>query len=223
VVGDRDFLLELLQIASQLMLHLSRLAEDFIYLSSTAVHWIELPDSLCTGSSMMPQKKNLDVLELTRGKTASVLGHASAMAVLLKGLPTSYHRDLQQDKEHLFSAVDDVSGALEVIPLVIGGFRVNAERIQNALQKGFLMATDLAEYLVTRGSPFRVARLENELTLEEVPLEKLQELAPECGPEVSEVLKPESSLRRRWHKGSSGLVPIEQQIVHWKEWIENLS
>ncbi|MCH8320988.1 MAG: hypothetical protein IH790_08540 [Acidobacteria bacterium] len=95
------------------------------------------------------------------------------------------------------------------------------------------MATDLAEYLVTRGSPFRVAHetvgklvaycLEKELTLEELPLEKLQELAPECGPEVSEVLKPESFLRRRWHKGSSGRVSIEQQIVHWKEWIENLS
>ncbi len=233
VVGDRDFLLELLQIASQVMLHLSRLAEDFIYFSSTAVRWIELPDSLCTGSSMMPQKKNPDVLELTRGKTASVLGHASALAVLLKGLPTSYHRDLQQDKAHLFSAVDEVGGTLEVIPLVISGFQVNQERIQDALQQGFLMATDLAEYLVTRGIPFRAAHetvgklvaycLEKELALEELPLKKLQELVPECGPEVSEVLKPESFLRRRWHKGSSGRVSIEQQIVHWKEWIENLS
>ncbi len=233
VVGDRDFLLELLQIACQLMLHLSRLAEDFLYFSSTAVSWIELPDSLCTGSSMMPQKKNLDVLELARGKTASVLGHATAVACLIKGLPTSYHRDLQQDKEHLFGTIDAVIGTLEVIPLVVSGFQVNQEQVQNALKKGFLMATDLAEYLVTRGTPFRMAHetvgklvaycLEEGLTLEQLPLEKLQELAPECGPEVSEVLKLESFLRRRWHKGSSGLVSIEQQIAHWRERIGALS
>ena len=232
VVGDRDFLLELLQIACQLMLHLSRLAEDFLYFSSTAVHWIELPDSLCTGSSMMPQKKNLDVLELARGKTASVLGHAAAVACLIKGLPTSYHRDLQQDKEHLFGTIDAVIGTLEVIPLVVSGFRVNQEKVQTAMKQGFLMATDLAEYLVTRGTPFRVAHetvgklvaycLDEGLTLEQLPLEKLQELAPECGPEVSEVLKLESFLRRRWHKGSSGLVSIEQQIAHWRERIGDL-
>ena len=233
VVGDRDFLLELLQTACQLMLHFSRLAEDFLYFSSTAVSWIELPDSLCTGSSMMPQKKNLDVLELARGKTASVLGHATAVACLIKGLPTSYHRDLQQDKEHLFSSIDAVSGTLEVIPLVVSGFRVKQEKVQTAMKRGFLMATDLAEYLVTRGTPFRVAHetvgklvaycLDEGLTLEQLPLKKLQELAPECGPEVSEVLKLDSFLRRRWHKGSSGLVSIEQQIVHWRERIGDLS
>ncbi len=181
---------------------------------------------------MMPQKKNLDVLELARGKTASVLGHATAVACLIKGLPTSYHRDLQQDKEHLFGTIDAVIGTLEVIPLVVSGFQVNQEQVQNALKKGFLMATDLAEYLVTRGTPFRMAHetvgklvaycLEEGLTLEQLPLEKLQELAPECGPEVSEVLKLESFLRRRWHKGSSGLVSIEQQIAHWRERIGDL-
>ena len=231
VVGDRDFILELLQIASQVMLHLSRFAEDFIYLSSTPVGWIELPDSLCTGSSMMPQKKNPDLLELTRGKTASVLGHTSAITSLLKGLPTSYHRDLQQDKEHLFSAVDTVEDTLEIIPLVVSHFKVNKERVEQALRQGFLMATDLAEYLVTRDVPFREAHqrvgklvaycLDQGLTLDQVPLEKLQRFAPECGPEVSEVLRFESFQKRRWHKGSPGLVSIEEQISRWKKKIKD--
>lgn len=231
VVGDRDFILELLQIASQVMLHLSRFAEDFIYLSSTPVGWIELPDSLCTGSSMMPQKKNPDLLELTRGKTASVLGHTSAITSLLKGLPTSYHRDLQQDKEHLFSAVDTVEDTLEIIPLVVSHFKVNKKRVEQALRQGFLMATDLAEYLVTRDVPFREAHqrvgklvaycLDQGLTLDQVPLEKLQKFAPECGPEVSEVLRFESFQKRRWHKGSPGLVSIEEQIARWKKKIKD--
>ena len=231
VVGDRDFILELLQIASQVMLHLSRFAEDFIYLSSTPVGWIELPDSLCTGSSMMPQKKNPDLLELARGKTASVLGHTSAITSLLKGLPTSYHRDLQQDKEHLFSAVDTVEDTLEIIPLVVAHFEVNKERVKQALRQGFLMATDLAEYLVTRDVPFREAHqrvgklvaycLDQGLTLDQVPLEKLQKFAPECGPEVSEVLRFESFQKRRWHKGSPGLVSIEEQISRWEKKIKD--
>ena len=124
VVGDRDFILELLQIATQIMIHASRLAEDFVYMSSTAVGWIELPDALCTGSSMMPQKKNPDVMELARGKTATVLGHATGLAALLKGLPSSYNRDLQQDKEHLFPAVSITGDTLDVLPLVVGGFQV---------------------------------------------------------------------------------------------------
>jgi len=232
VVGDRDFILELLQIDSQLMLHLSRLAEDFIYFSSTPVAWVELPDALCTGSSMMPQKKNPDVLELVRGKCASVLGHASAMAVLIKGLPTSYHRDLQQDKQHLFDAVDIVTETLEVIPLVVEGFRVDQTRTKEALKQGFLMATDLAEYLAAHGTPFRQAHeivgklvancLEGKITFEELPLEKIQEFVPGCGPEVCEVLKLESALKRRWHKGSAGLVSLEGQIEAWKQRIEGL-
>ena len=151
VVGDRDFLLELLQIATQIMLHASRMAEDLIYFSSTPVGWVELPESLCTGSSMMPQKKNPDLLELCRGKTATVLGHASAMAILLKGLPSSYNRDLQQDKEHLFPAVDTVGETLGILTLVASRMRVVSSRIGPALERGFLTATDLAEHLVSLG------------------------------------------------------------------------
>ena len=230
VVGDRDFILELLQIATQLMLHVSRLAEDFIYFSSTPVGWVELPDALCTGSSMMPQKKNPDILELARGKAASVLGHTNGMAVLMKGLPTSYHRDLQQDKEHLFACVDMVTQTLEIIPRVVKDFKVNQERTQQALKQGFLMATDLAEYLVSRGVPFRMAHeqvgklvshcLEQGTTLDRLSLKTIQKFAPESGPEVRDILKPQVVLRRRRHKGSTGLVSVEEQISHWEEWVE---
>ena len=227
VVGDRDFLLELLQIATQIMLHASRMAEDLIYFSSTPVGWVELPESLCTGSSMMPQKKNPDLLELCRGKTASVLGHATALATLLKGLPSSYHRDLQQDKEHLFPAVDTVGETLEILRLVVSRMRVVSSRIGPALERGFLTATDLAEHLVSRGVPFRTAHeqvgrlvaycVKHELTLRQLSLQQIREHAPQCGSDVQGVLKPEGALDHKFHSGSTGLASIRQQVARWED------
>ncbi|RPJ86891.1 MAG: argininosuccinate lyase [Acidobacteria bacterium] len=227
VVGDRDFILELLQIASQIMIHASRLAEDFVYMSSTAVGWIELPDALCTGSSMMPQKKNPDVMELARGKTATVLGHATGLAALLKGLPSSYNRDLQQDKEHLFPAVAITGDTLEVLPLVVAGFQVRTGRIALLLREGFLMATDLAEYLVRRGMPFRTAHekvgrlvatcVSEGVRLDELPIERIRSLIPECGEDVGAVLAPAAVLQNRRHAGSTGLESIRGQLDYWKQ------
>jgi len=226
VVGDRDFILELLQIASQIMIHASRLAEDFVYMSSTAVGWIELPDALCTGSSMMPQKKNPDVMELARGKTASVLGHAAGLAALLKGLPSSYNRDLQQDKEHLFPVVAVTTDTLDVLPLVVGGFQIHRERVEPLLREGFLMATDLAEYLVRRGMPFRQAHekvgqlvaicVSEGRRLDELPVERIKSLIPECGEDVTAVLVPAGVLEHRRHAGSTGLESIKGQLDYWK-------
>ena len=226
VAGDRDFLLELLQVASQIMLHASRMAEDMIYFSSTPVGWVELPESLCTGSSMMPQKKNPDLLELCRGKTASVLGHTTALATLLKGLPSSYHRDLQQDKEHLFPAVDTVGETLEILTLVVNRMRVVSSRTGPALERGFLTATDLAEHLVSRGVPFRTAHeqvgrlvaycVEHDLTLRQLSLREIREIAPRCGSDVQGVLKPEGALDHKFHSGSTGLASIRQQVAHWE-------
>lgn len=233
VVGNRDFVLELLQVATQLMIHVSRLAEDFIYFCSTPVGWIELPDALCTGSSMMPQKKNPDLLELARGKTASVIGNSMAFTALLKGLPTSYHRDLQQDKEHLFASVDTVTETLEIMAALLAGFTVNKGRSQAGLEQGFLMATDLAEYLVTKGVPFRRAHemvgkvvaycVGQGLALKAVPLGKLREFAPQFEADVTGVLDPGSSLKRRQHKGSTGIAAVRKQIAAWKKWIEKQS
>lgn len=229
VAGDRDMVLELLQTAEQMMLHMSRLAEDFIYLASTPVSWIEIPDSLCTGSSMMPQKKNPDLLELLRGKTAMVLGQAHGMAVLLKGLPSSYHRDLQQDKEHLFPVVDILEDSLLVVSTLISRFLVREEKAAGALREGFLMATELAEYLVNRGVPFREAHnrvgalvrrcTEGNRRLEDLSLEEIQEVIPEAGADVQEVLQPDSVLVRRRHKGSTGLESIDLQLSRWHEWL----
>ncbi len=229
VVGDRDAVLELSQTGSQIMIHLSRLAEDFIYMSSTPVGWIELPDALCTGSSMMPQKKNPDLLELTRGKAASVIGHTQALMVLVKGLPTSYHRDLQQDKEHLFAVADIVSDALEVLGLLLEDFEVRRDRSSSALEHGFLMATELAEYLVARGVPFRAAHrrvgevvkycVAEGLELGTLPLDELLRLVPEADRDVRSVLDPQAVLTRRTHPGSTGLGPVEKQLESWRQWL----
>lgn len=228
VAGDRDALLELVQIATQIMLHLSRMAEDFIYFNSTPVGWIDLPDPLCTGSSMMPQKKNPDVLELMRGKSASVIGHANALTVLLKGLPTSYQRDLQQDKVHLFESVDLVDDSLEILQVLLKGFILRTDRSRAALSKGFLMATELAEYLVNRGVPFRsahakVGRLvafcaKHGKAMEELSAEELGSLIPECDAGAVKALQPGEVLKTRSHKGSTGLSSIEKQIQYWRDW-----
>ena len=229
VVGDRDSLLELLQIATQIMIHLSRMAEDFIYFASTPVGWIDLPDSLCTGSSMMPQKKNPDALELMRGKTASVIGHANALAVLLKGLPTSYQRDLQQDKLHLFEAVDITTESLEILIVLVRGLELRTDRSNAALRGGFLMATELAEYLVDQGIPFRLAHekvgklvgtcISKNKNLEELTAAELQAEIPECGPEAVSVLEFKQVLKSRTHKGSTGIESIEAQLDRWRDWI----
>ncbi len=229
IAGDRDFVLEMLQVASQLMLHVSRLAEDLIYLSSSAVGWVQLPQSLCTGSSMMPQKQNPDILELARGRTASVLGHTQAVSTLLKGLPTSYHRDLQEDKPHLFAVADIVESTLGILPRVIEGFSLHPDRYRDLLEDGFLAATDLAEYLVEKGVPFREAhRRVGELVsycesagtaLQELSLDDLQEWSPECNEEVLGRLDPSSSLRTRNHAGATGVSAVKEQIEHWQEWL----
>lgn len=231
-VGERDAFLEILQIATQIMVHLSRMAEDWIYMTSTAVGWIELPDQVCTGSSMMPQKKNPDLLEITRGKAATVIGHANAAAVLLKGLPTSYHRDLQQDKVHLFESAEIVADALQVMTLAAKGLEPVQDRISNSLRQGFLMATELAEYFVSLGIPFReahnlVARLVGDCLardcgLEALPLEVFRREVPSCGEEVYSRLNPESVLKRKG-SGSTGLESIKAQLESWRERLELLS
>ena len=157
VVGDRDFILELLQIASQVMLHLSRFAEDFIYLSSTPVGWIELPDSLCTGSSMMPQKKNPDVPELVRGKTGRLNGHLISLLTLMKSQPLAYNKDNQEDKEPIFDTVDTLNDCLRAYGAMPANMRVNPKTMYQAAKTGFSTATDLADYLVRKDTPFRDA------------------------------------------------------------------
>lgn len=155
-VSDRDFIAEFLFAASLLQIHLARLAEDFIYYSAPEFGFIELDDAYTTGSSLMPQKKNPDALELARGKTGRVIANLQSLLITLKGLPSTYNKDLQEDKEPLFDAVDTLAMTLPIVTGVILTMRVNAEKMRAALDESML-ATDLAEYLVRRGVPFRQA------------------------------------------------------------------
>ena len=156
-VSDRDFLLEFLAGASILFVHLSRLAEELVLWSSQEFGFIELPEGYCTGSSMMPQKKNPDVPELIRGKTGRVFGHLHALLTIMKGLPLAYNRDLQEDKVPLFDTVDTVEASLKIMSEVIAGMKVRRERMLAAVRDGYMNATDLADYLVERGVAFRAA------------------------------------------------------------------
>jgi argininosuccinate lyase len=154
--SDRDFAATFLYACALTMVHLSRLAEDLIILSGDAYRFFDLPDALSTGSSMMPQKKNPDPLELVRGKTGRALGHLVGLLTAIKGLPTGYNKDLQEDKEAVFDAEDTLNGSLAVVRSVVGGLTVNRDRAASAAS-GLLLATDVADYLVARGVPFRRA------------------------------------------------------------------
>jgi argininosuccinate lyase len=156
-VSDRDFVLEFLAASAILFVHLSRLADELVLWSSQEFGFIELPDGYCTGSSMMPQKKNPDVPELIRGKTGRVFGHLQALLTIMKGLPLAYNRDLQEDKLPLFDTVDTVKASVKMMSEIVAGMKVSRERMRTAVADGFMNATDVAEYLVERGVPFRVA------------------------------------------------------------------
>jgi argininosuccinate lyase len=156
-VSDRDFVIEFISASGILMVHLSRLSEEIIIWNSDQFGFVELPDAFTTGSSIMPQKKNPDVLELIRGKSGRVFGHLTAMLTVMKGLPLAYNRDLQEDKEALFDTVDTVKSSLQVLTEMMPKARFNKDVMKKASEKGYLTATDLAEYLVRKGMPFRDA------------------------------------------------------------------
>ncbi len=213
-VADRDGPLEVLAALAILQVHLSRLAEELVVWSSSEFGFIELADAFATGSSMMPQKKNPDVAELVRGKTGRVVGALVALLTLVKGLPLSYNRDLQEDKEPLFDAVDTVEACLRVLPPLLRTMTVHEERMRAATEGGFLTATDAADYLVLKGVPFRRAHgivgglvaeaIRRGEELRDLPLEAFRSAAPEFGPDVYEVLDIERSVAaRRSHGGTA--------------------
>jgi argininosuccinate lyase len=157
-VSDRDFIIEFLATASIAMAHLSRLSEELILWTSAEFSFVDLPDSFCTGSSIMPQKKNPDVPELVRGKTGRVFGHLMSLLTIIKGLPLAYNRDLQEDKEALFDTVDTVYASVEIMAALVARLVPRKEHISRIVTQGFLTATDLADYLVKKGMPFRQAQ-----------------------------------------------------------------
>ena len=206
-VSDRDFLLEFLAASSILFVHLSRLADEWVLWSSQEFSFIELPDEYCTGSSMMPQKKNPDVPELIRGKTGRVFGHLQALLTIMKGLPLAYNRDLQEDKIPLFDTVDTVKTSLQMMREIVARVKVKGERTLAAAQDGFMNATDLADYLVDRGVPFRSAHeiagrivqhcIGHGRRIEELALNQLKGYSNKIENDIYRYLSAEAAVGRR--------------------------
>ena len=226
-VSDRDFVLEYLAVAAIAMTHLSRLAEELILWSGSEFGFLVLPEAFCTGSSIMPQKMNPDVLELVRGKMGRVCGALMALFTTLKALPLTYNRDLQEDKEPLFDAADTLRRSLEVMARLVEGIEVRRERIEEAATQDFTLATELADYLVSRGIPFRRAhRIAGEIVryaeergkdLRELDLGELRRFYPEMGEDVFSWLEPQKALERRKLEGGTAPQRVKEAIERAKE------
>ncbi len=203
-VSDRDFCVEFAGCCSLIMVHLSRLAEEVILYSTSEFGFFELSDAVSTGSSLMPQKKNPDSMELVRGKAGRVFGHTVSLLTMLKGLPLAYNKDMQEDKEAVFAAFDTTHACLEVSALVLGNVKLNIERMRAAASQGMMNATELADYLVRKGVPFREAHetvgriviraLEQRIELGELTLDELRLFSSEIQDDVSEALTLERTL-----------------------------
>ncbi|UOO89298.1 argininosuccinate lyase [Vitreoscilla massiliensis] len=226
-VSDRDFAIEFTAAASLVMVHLSRLSEELILWMSPRVGFIDIADRFCTGSSIMPQKKNPDVPELVRGKTGRVVGHLMGMIVLMKSQPLAYNKDNQEDKEPLFDTVDTLVDTLRIYADMMRGVTVKADNMRAAVMQGFAMATDLADYLVKKGMPFRdshevVARAvrfadDKGVDLSELAFADLAQFSDLIAEDVFEHLTPEGALNARNHIGGTAPVQVRTQIARWRE------
>lgn len=229
-VSDRDFCVELLSAISLIMMHLSRFSEEIILWSSWEFRFVELDDAYTTGSSIMPQKKNSDMAELVRGKTGRVYGDLMALLTMLKGLPLAYNKDMQEDKESVFDAVDTVKMCLQVFAPMIRTMRVKKENLYAAAQKGFLNATDLADYLVKKGMPFRTAyKAVGQLvgkcvaegkTLEELTLAEYTVISELFETDLYDEISLETCVQKRISEGGTGYASVEAQIASLKEFLK---
>ena len=230
-VSDRDFAIEFCAASSLLMMHISRMAEELIIWMSPRVGFIDIADRFCTGSSIMPQKKNPDVPELARGKTGRVYGHLTGLLTLMKGQPLAYNKDNQEDKEPLFDTVDTVTDTLRIFADMAGGITVKAENMRAAALQGYATATDLADYLVKKGLPFRdaheaVARAvracdDAKRDLSEMPLADLQVFSPLIEDDVFAVLTLEGSVAARDHVGGTAPKQVKAAIARVRSQLKN--
>ncbi len=232
-VSDRDFAIEFCAAASLTMMHVSRLSEELVLWMSPRVGFIDLPDRFCTGSSIMPQKKNPDVPELARGKTGRVYGHLMALLTLMKGQPLAYNKDNQEDKEPLFDTADTVVETLRILADLVAGIRVDAQRMRLAAAEGFSTATDLADYLVRKGLPFRdaheaVARAvrcaaDRGVGLADLDLDTLRGFSALIDADVAAVLTLEGSVASRDHAGGTAPAQVRAAIARHRERLANNS
>ena len=225
-VAQRDYMTDYHYFASVLMIHISRLCNDLITWNSQEFGFIVLPDEFCTGSSMMPQKKNPDVLELSRGKTGQVIGNFIDILITLKGLPMTYNRDLQEDKRGLWSSLDTVENVIKIMTELLSRVEVDEKISLSGLEKGYSLATDIAEYLVMKGVPFREAHekvgklvgwcIENKLEFSDLTMSQWLENIPEADEGMLKILTPRESVRRRNVYGGTGFEQVEKQIYEAK-------
>ena len=229
-VSDRDFALEAMGAMSILAMHLSRLSEEIVLWSSWEYRFIRLSDGFTTGSSIMPQKRNPDIAELIRGKTGRVYGDMVSLLVTMKGLPLAYDKDMQEDKEPLFDSLDTVEASLIVMEEMIREMTVLGKNMEKAAEKGFINATDCADYLTKKGVPFRTAyRLtgelvswceENDKVLSEVPLEKYKEYSPLFEDDIYSEISLSTCIEKRISEGSTSKESVEKQISYIMNLVE---
>ncbi len=230
-VSDRDYCIELMSAFSVIMMHLSRFSEEVILWSSWEFKFVELDDAYTTGSSIMPQKKNPDMAELVRGKTGRVYGDLMALLTTLKGLPLAYNKDMQEDKEAVFDSIETVKKCLSIFIPMIDTMKPIPENMKKAAQNGFINATDLADYLVGKGLPFRAAYkavgqivgycVNNKTILEDIPLEKYKEFNELFSDDLYEAIDLENCVNLRISAGGTGKESVKTQIAQVKEFLHN--
>jgi argininosuccinate lyase len=226
-VADRDLFIEFAAACATFGVHLSRIAEDLILWSSAEFKFVELPDAFCTGSSLMPQKKNPDSCELLRGKSARLQGNLHTLLTLVKGLPLTYNRDLQEDKPPVFDSFDQSAICAEVLAGTLAGLEINRERCATAVKDAALLATDLADYLVLKGVAFRdahhavgaVVRLaeQNAVAIDHLSTEDVKKIHPAFGPEWADVFDLQRALAKRTGTGMPGPKQVATQFARWKK------
>lgn len=226
-VSDRDYLLQFLSFASICAMHLSRLSEEFIYWSTSEFQFIELDDGYSTGSSIMPQKKNPDMCELIRGKTGRIYGSLMGLLTVMKGLPLAYDKDMQEDKEGVFDAMDTLYFALDIYAGMINTMTVNGKHTREVLEHDFSNATDMADYLAKKGLPFRQAHavvgnavhycIEHHKVLHDLTMEEFKSMSPLFEEDILEALKIENCVKNRESYGGTGSKSVERQKAHGKE------
>ncbi len=231
-VSDRDFVIEAISTISIIMMHLSRMSEEIILFASFEYKFIELDDAYSTGSSIMPQKKNPDIAELTRGKTGRVYGDLMTILTVMKSLPLAYNKDMQEDKEPLFDAINTVKMCLSIMPSMLKTMKVNKENMLKAVKDGFLNATDAADYLVTKGLPFRDAHnvsgklvsycIEKKKTLEDLTLEEYKKESNFFDNDIYDAIKAENSVNSKKSIGGPAFENVKKVNEINKNWLKNI-
>lgn len=229
-VSDRDYLLELLSALSIIMMHLSRFCEEVIIWNSNEYQFVEIDDAYSTGSSIMPQKKNPDIAELVRGKTGRVYGALNALLVTMKGIPLAYNKDMQEDKEWAFDAIDNVKGCLTLFAEMLRTIQFQKERMKESAEQGFTNATDAADYLVNHGVPFRDAHgivgrlvltcMEKKIGLADLPLEEYRKISPVFGEDIYEAVSLGACVEKRMTAGAPGPAAMRDALDIYKRYLE---